>query len=385
MTDKTIKEYSHGLAFDRASVRSMDTDGRLHVEISNISKAAINPYYGQEIPGWKQLGLSPERIYLLLRDPDEMSRAASTFNNIPLLSKHIQVSAIDPQKEFVIGATGTDAVFDHPYLKNSLAVWDAIAIALIKSDQQKEISSAYHYRADMTPGIFEGTQYDGVMRDIRGNHVALVESGRAGPDVVVGDSNPFTIPLENVDMEHNEAEKQEKDNSSESRQQDAIDSGLPDNLHAMLASKLGEDEAGRIMAALQDDVPANDEESDAAKKDEAEDAVTQQAMDAALSKARRDGENSAIARMTAIRIAERECQPILGDIVAQDSAETVYKMALTARGIATDGVPSGAFRHMVKLALSQQATVNTSAIAMDAKSRENFLDRYPHAKNLKVI
>src|SRR6202012_2673760 len=31
-------------------------------------------------------------------------------------------------------------------------------------------------------------RYDGVMRDIVGNHVALVEEGRAGPDVMVGDS-----------------------------------------------------------------------------------------------------------------------------------------------------------------------------------------------------
>ena len=41
----------------------------------------------------------------------------------------------------------------------------------------------------MTPGVTpEGEKYDGVMRDIVGNHVALVREGRAGPDVVVGDS-----------------------------------------------------------------------------------------------------------------------------------------------------------------------------------------------------
>jgi hypothetical protein len=40
----------------------------------------------------------------------------------------------------------------------------------------------------MTPGVFKGEPYDGVMRDIVGNHVALVTEGRAGDDVVVGDS-----------------------------------------------------------------------------------------------------------------------------------------------------------------------------------------------------
>jgi hypothetical protein len=61
-------------------------------------------------------------------------------------------------------------------------------IDLVESEIQKELSSAYRYRADMTPGSYEGENYDGVMRDIVGNHVALVKEGRAGSDVVVGDS-----------------------------------------------------------------------------------------------------------------------------------------------------------------------------------------------------
>ncbi|MFY3690853.1 DUF2213 domain-containing protein, partial [Achromobacter xylosoxidans] len=47
----------HGLAFDRATVRRIDVDGRMHVEISNISKATVNPYRGSEIPDWEALGL----------------------------------------------------------------------------------------------------------------------------------------------------------------------------------------------------------------------------------------------------------------------------------------------------------------------------------------
>lgn len=183
-----------GLAFDRASVRLVDSNGHMHVEVTNISKAAVNPYRGAEIPDWDSLGLDADTVYFLLRDPDELERGAATFNNVPLLSKHIPVSADEPQQQFVVGSTGTDSVFDAPYLKNSLVVWNAIAIAGIESGQQKELSSAYRYRADMTPGVYDGASYDGVMRDIRGNHVALVEVGRAGPDVVVGDSTLSEIP-----------------------------------------------------------------------------------------------------------------------------------------------------------------------------------------------
>ncbi|KVH51185.1 DUF2213 domain-containing protein [Burkholderia diffusa] len=184
-----------GLAFDRASVRTWDQDGRLHVAITPISKANVCPYLGREIPNGDELGLDAERIYRLLRDPDELAKAAPTFNHIPLIDafdetghEHLQVSAAVPRKEIVVGSTGTDAVFDAPYLKNSLVVWDAKAIGGIEDDTRREISSAYYYRADMTPGMYDGEPYDGVMRDIRGNHVALVRAGRAGPDVAVGDA-----------------------------------------------------------------------------------------------------------------------------------------------------------------------------------------------------
>lgn len=176
------------LAFDRASVRSYDQDGRLHVQITNISKANICPYLGKEIPDSEKLGLDPDRVYNLLRDPEELAKSVPTWNNIPLLSVHKPVHVDDPKKELIVGSTGTDASFDNPYLRQSLVVWDGVAIAGIEDEEQKELSCGYRYRADMTPGVFEGAAYDGVMRDIRGNHVALVVEGRAGSDIVVGDS-----------------------------------------------------------------------------------------------------------------------------------------------------------------------------------------------------
>ncbi len=176
------------VAMDRSSIRSYDKDGRLHVSLTNISKANVCPYYGHEIPKAKELGLDLQKRYKLLRDPEELTKAASTFNNLPVLSRHVPVNVEDHQPELVVGSTGTDAVFEAPYLRNSMVVWSRDSIAGIESEEQKELSAAYHYRADMTPGEYEGEPYDGVMRDIVGNHVAVIRSGRAGSDVVVGDS-----------------------------------------------------------------------------------------------------------------------------------------------------------------------------------------------------
>ena len=170
------------------SVRSYDADDRLHVALANISKANICPYYGHEIPDFENMGLDRDRKYQLFRAPEELKKAATTFNNIPLLNKHVPVSAEDYQPDLVVGSTGTDANFDEPYLTNSLVVWAKEAIEAIENEQQRQLSCAYRYRADMTPGTYMGEAYDGIMRDIIGNHVALVEEGRAGSDVVVGDS-----------------------------------------------------------------------------------------------------------------------------------------------------------------------------------------------------
>lgn len=170
------------------SVRYYSEDGHLHVRVSNISKAMVCPYHGSEIPGAEQLGLDPGRVYYLLRDPDELARAAPTFAGKQILLKHIHVTADSPENNKTVGATGSDCRFEFPYLKSSLSIWDGGGIALIESEAQRELSASYHYDPDMTPGEWRGVLYDGVMRNIRGNHVALVEDGRAGSDVVVMDA-----------------------------------------------------------------------------------------------------------------------------------------------------------------------------------------------------
>lgn len=451
----------HGLAFDRATVRTIDTYGRMHVAISNISKATVNPYRGNEIPDWEALGLDANRIYFLLRDPQELEKAASTFNGIQLLHIHIPVDANQPRKERVVGTTGTDATFQAPYLKNSLVVWDAIAIAGIDSEEQKELSSAYGYRADMTPGVYEGVAYDGAMRDIRGNHVALVEVGRAGPDVVVGDSNtlnPSEIPkmkqsktaiavagalgayirpklaqdsalgdlttfLKGVSRKNLKSEQprivramqnhfkgklaqdadledlkevievftdpgmspigEDEDDTTDPAPV-AQDDELLGKMREMLGEKLGPEEAARVMAALGEPAAgASDEPPPTPGTPPGP--VTKQAMDAALVKATKAGEDAAVARLTAIRTAEQECRPILGEIVAQDSAELVYKMALDAKGVDLTDTPPSAYRSLVKMALAQDQAPQTPRVAMDSAAQKGFYDRFPHAKNVKVM
>lgn len=182
---------SKGVTFDAApSQRETDENGFLHVGASHITKATVNPYYGREIPGWQEAGLDPETVYYGLRDPEELQASLETWAGLPLHIEHHIDSAEEPQKLTRVGAVGTGAVWNPPYVDAPLTVWDRAAIDAIEDGSFRELSCAYRYDPDFTPGSYEGIPYDFIMRNIRGNHVALVEEGRAGPDVVVADSHP---------------------------------------------------------------------------------------------------------------------------------------------------------------------------------------------------
>lgn len=187
--------YANGYAGDALpmaqdkSVRTIDQDGHLHVSLSNISKANVCPYVGSEIPEADKLGLKPDRIYQLYRDPKALAKAAPTFNGKPLLIVHKPQNAAEHDHELVIGSVN-NVEFNAPYLQAELVVWDGDAISLIQSGEQRELSCGYYYRCVMEPGSANGVPYDGYMTDIVGNHVAVVQQGRAGPDVFVGDAKP---------------------------------------------------------------------------------------------------------------------------------------------------------------------------------------------------
>lgn len=178
------------LALDKASVRTIDANGFMRVKISPFTKEQVAPYYGREIPGWEQLGLNPGKIYYGYRPASELSdpAAVNSINGIPVHLRHHADFAEAPAHGTRVGAAGTDAEWRAPYLMNSLTIYDKEAQDGINSNEIRDLSLAYQYQPDMKTGEWQGQHYDFIMRHIRGNHVALVEEGRAGHDVLVFDS-----------------------------------------------------------------------------------------------------------------------------------------------------------------------------------------------------
>lgn len=400
-------------AFDKTA-RRIDADGRLHVERSHISKATVNPYYGKEIPGCESLGLEPDRVYRLLRDPVELERGADSFARLPILSKHIPITvanvAEDPElKQLIVGAIGSQVEFKAPYLDADLCVWDATAIAGIDTDTVRELSCSYRYVPVMEPGEFEGQAYDGRMTEIRGNHLALVEAGRAGSDVLVSDRNPFIFNFKESAMKMtklgaalfaslraastvlaadtalsalvgnadrktlNKAElsksliamdatlnPQQLDNVIDALldveqepkavelPQAAADESPADKVRALLAGKVDDALISQVCELIA--TPAEDEEPVMKKAD----------VDAAMDSMRKEFAEADAAR--------RDVRPVVGDVIAQDSAEGIYGFALDHLKVdrtGVEGVP--ALRALFKVAANAPKSV-TPVVSLAADS-----------------
>jgi len=365
------------VAFDRATVsaRTYDADGRMHVAGCRISKANVCPYYGREIPNAAQLGLNPNKVYMLYRDPVELQKAAPSFRNLQLLMTHTKVNASDPKPDVTVGTVG-NVTFDGNYLvADQLTVWANDGIGLIESEDAKELSSSYRFTVDMTPGVsHDGVAYDGRMRDIMGNHVALVKHGRAGPDVYVNDELP---PLESPTMKRpmllaqliasglivGGTEEQKLALDSKLAEMTAKDGEAaemeddPENPGAKRKKKAnpGKGEPGEPGGALASDAAI--EAAIIAKGYVTLDDAKVLAEDAA-SRATAD----AIASVNALHAAREAVKPLVG-VIAMDSAEAVYKFALDQEKVSYDGVHASAFPALIAQIVARKSATPAAPVA----------------------
>lgn len=199
------------IAFDLVSMRTVDANGFLHVERSPLTRVQVAPYLGREISGWQAQGLDPETIYHAYRPPEELAseETIKSVNGIPIHLEHHDDSGEPEDKQTRVGTTGTDGAFEAPFLMNSLHIFDQDAINRINDGSMKELSLAYTYIPEFKSGDTEdGEHYDFVQRQIRANHLALVEKGRAGPTVKVSDTGK---EINMADIENKDAGTEQKE------------------------------------------------------------------------------------------------------------------------------------------------------------------------------
>lgn len=187
--------------------RVVDGNGWFEVKANPISKAGIFPYTG------RQLGLggvNADKIFNVLRPPEELSDPAciESFKLIPWIDNHVMLgpkmqemtdSAMAAEQKGVQGVIGEDVFFKDGTLFANIKAFSNTLAQLIAAGK-RELSAGYRCIYDMTSGVWNGQRYDAVQRQIRGNHLALVNEGRMGPDVAVMDCFTFSFDAKEIEM-----------------------------------------------------------------------------------------------------------------------------------------------------------------------------------------
>ncbi|VYT37270.1 DUF2213 domain-containing protein [Citrobacter amalonaticus] len=339
-----------------SSVRTYDDYGRMNITQCNISKECVSPYRGASLPGWRELGLNPERLYYIYRPAEELIRAADSFNNVPVTIEHpSQLDTPDTPQERV-GTTGTDTRFESPYLVTSMKLWDKAAIEGVENSTRRELSIfPSFFDLDMTPGEFMGQAYDGVARNISGNSVALTIKGRVGAECAVGDSqdqeetlmegltdliktklatasdsdaDELAKGIMELMAQHEQSEINSGDESEEDEKKGKADGDESDE-KSEEASKGDEDE--------EDDKKGKEPMGDSAIRD-----LVAKAKSEALAEARRE--------FSATREAMRTVEPVYGH-VSGDSADDIYKAVLKQEKVNIEGVHPSAYKALVQMAI----------------------------------
>lgn len=177
-------------AFDSIGVSSRyTTDEGFLVARGVISRTGVQTYLAGEIG----VDGDPLRKIVLYRPESEVFNPASiaSFDGKPVTIGHppVLVTA-DNWKEYAHGDVKNVTNATDGYLGADMIFKTPDVIKALDSGKS-EISNGYTFTLDLTAGTTpDGQAFDGIQRNIKGNHVALVEKGRCGSACRVGDENP---------------------------------------------------------------------------------------------------------------------------------------------------------------------------------------------------
>ncbi|WP_265498477.1 DUF2213 domain-containing protein [Providencia rustigianii] len=192
--------------------RTYDNNGWLEVKDNPISKVGVFDYLGAEIGA-----PIPDKIYRVLRPPEELAseETINSFKLTPFIIEHEMLGkyATPAEKKGIQGVIGENVYFDPPYLRANIKIFSDVALSNIDSGKI-DLSPGYRSKYEFTSGIYEGQHYDVIQRHLRGNHLALVDEGRTGPDVAVQDHLVITIDTKEL-IRMNEEENKEKQTADE--------------------------------------------------------------------------------------------------------------------------------------------------------------------------
>lgn len=171
------------ITLDTKSSRYFDENGYLVIKDNKIAKAGVFDYLGREISDKLPAG----EMYKVYRPFDELVKTSKNFEGMPVKFGH---EWVEPAKRDVkIGAVSGEVKLEEPYLVADIKIYDKGAIEAITGEGIVDLSPGYIAQYTAEDGEYNGEKYDFTQRDIKYNHLAIVENGRSGKDVRIADEH----------------------------------------------------------------------------------------------------------------------------------------------------------------------------------------------------
>lgn len=175
-------------------------DGYLITDARAV-RTGIQLYAGHEV------GKPDMAVVRVYRSEDEVRSPESlrSFSHAPVTVDHpVEPVTADNWKQLAVGEISTAATWDGNRISLPLILKDASAIDAV-SGGKRELSAGYSCDLDWTSGVTaDGQAYDAQQKNIRANHVAIVDRGRAGKECRIGDADQHAwgaAPISTMDKE----------------------------------------------------------------------------------------------------------------------------------------------------------------------------------------
>lgn len=185
---------------DRAQIGGMKVtqDGYLVGDV-RCSRTGIQQYLGVE------LGLPTSDVINVYRPESEVfsKDSLASYANKPISDDHpVEMITSDNWAKYGKGDIGSDIVRDGEFVSVSYKIMDGDTIAKVKAGKA-EVSMGYMAEIDFQDGVTpDGQAYQAIQKNIRINHLAIVDRGRAGSECGFSDNaivnNWGTSPITKV-------------------------------------------------------------------------------------------------------------------------------------------------------------------------------------------
>ena len=165
-------------------------EGYLQANVLSV-RTGIQLYTGREVDPENKHGLRDRAIVRVYRSPEEVFHhdSIASFARKPLTVDHPSVDVTaDNWKELAVGETDAEILRDGQSLRVPMTIRARKAITDV-SLGKRQVSAGYSSVLDYRPGVTAaGEPFDVQQREIRANHIAIVDAGRAGDKHRIGDS-----------------------------------------------------------------------------------------------------------------------------------------------------------------------------------------------------